>query len=79
MQTCWRNALRRCVGTKEILGCTGQQPAQIAIARPRKRPKVSVLRMFGRSAQDAVFAIVILAGYVFGAKDQATVPMLDTS
>src|SRR5438552_7389507 len=42
-------------------------------------PKCRVLRMFGRSARDAVFAIVILAGYVIGAKNQATVAILDTS
>jgi hypothetical protein len=35
--------------------------------------------MFGRSARDAVFAIVILAAYVIGAKNQATVAILDTS
>jgi hypothetical protein len=35
--------------------------------------------MFGPSARDAVFAIVILAGYVIGAKNQATVAILDTS
>jgi hypothetical protein len=35
--------------------------------------------MFGRSARDAVFAIVILAGYVIGAKNQAMVAILDTS
>jgi hypothetical protein len=35
--------------------------------------------MFGPSARDAVFAIVILAGYVIGAKNQATVAILGTS
>jgi hypothetical protein len=42
-------------------------------------PKCRVLRMFGRSARDAVFAIVILAGYVIGTKNQAMVAILDTS
>ena len=32
--------------------------------------------MFGRSARDAAFAIVILAGYVIGTKNQATVATL---
>ena len=41
--------------------------------------KYRVLRMFGRSAQDAVLAIVILVGYVIGSKNQATVAILDTS
>ena len=41
--------------------------------------KCRVLRVFGRNARDAVFAIVILTGYMIGTKNQARVAILDTS